>query len=96
VEPGTIEIEDIIQIIDSWKESVVKLDRMIYEDAKKEFSLPTHTSFGLDGDKEDRIADFEQVRGDFDSNIFVKTVLDHIEEKTKLGDRMIEKLKKIL
>lgn len=95
VSPDTITVEDIIDIVRKWKEAVVKLDQMIYEDARKEFSLPTHTSFGLDGDKEDRLADFEQVRGAFDNNTFVKAVLCHIERKTKLCDNTILKLEEV-
>lgn len=35
--------EDIIHIVEKWKEAVVGLDRMVYEDAKKEFSLASMT-----------------------------------------------------
>lgn len=30
--------EDIIHIVEKWKEAVVGLDRMVYEDAKRNFS----------------------------------------------------------
>ena len=30
--------EDVIHIVEKWKEAVVGPDRMVYEDAKKEFS----------------------------------------------------------
>ena len=93
VQIETITAKDIIRIVELWQDSVIKLDKMIYEDARKEFSLPTLTSFGLDGDKADRMVDFEQVRGVFDENTFVKAVLIHIKEKTKLGNDTIKKLK---
>jgi len=92
----TITAKDIIRIVERWKECVVKLDNLIYEDAKKEFSLSSQTSFGVDGNKKDRKTDFEQVRGFFEENPFVKTVLEHIETKTKLGNNMIAKLEKAL
>lgn len=88
----TITAKDIISIVEKWKDAVVSLDRMIYDDAKKEFSLPTRISFGLDGNKRDQKIDFEQVRGVFEKNPFVEAVLQHIELKTKLGDDTIEKL----
>ncbi|QIK53956.1 DUF4954 family protein [Dysgonomonas sp. HDW5A] len=90
----TITAKDIISIVERWKEAVVKLDWMIYEDARKEFSLPTHTSFGMDGDKKDQKIDFEQVRGIFEKNSFVEAVLEHIKVKSKLGEDMIERLSK--
>ncbi|MEN9918951.1 MAG: hypothetical protein RL662_1387 [Bacteroidota bacterium] len=90
----TITANDIIKIIEKWQKSVIDLDRMIYEDARKEFSLSSRISFGIDGNKKDQKIDFEQVRGIFDENPFVKTVLEHIEVKTKLGEDTIKKLQK--
>lgn len=87
-----ITAKDIITIVEKWKEAVIGLDKLIYEDARKEFSLPTHTSFGMDGDSFDKKNDFEQVRGVFEENPFVKAVIEHIEAKSELGDKMIAKL----
>lgn len=88
----TITAKDVIRIINVWREAVVELDKMIYEDAKKEFSLSSRTGFGVDGDRHQQNIDFEQVRGLFEENAFVQVVLNHIETKTKLGEDMILKL----
>lgn len=93
LDPDKITINDVIAIVEEWKKSVVDLDKMVYEDAKKEFSLSAMTGFGADGSHDERKLDFEQVRGDFESNLFVKTVLKHIEVKTALGDELINRLK---
>ena len=90
----TITAQDIINIVERWKTVVVNLDKMIYEDAKKEFSLSSRTGFGLDGDRTQQKDDFEQVRGVFEENAFVKAVLTHIDTKTKLGNEIISRLKK--
>jgi hypothetical protein len=90
----TITAQDIINIVERWKTVVVNLDKMIYEDAKKEFSLSSRTGFGLDGDRTQQKDDFEQVRGVFEENAFVKAVLTHIDTKTKLGNEIISQLKK--
>jgi len=90
----TITADDVINIVHRWKDAVVDLDKMIYADAKKEFSLSAQTGFGVDGDRYQKQVDFEQVRGVFEENAFVQTVLKHIETKTKLGNDTIEKLKK--
>jgi hypothetical protein len=88
-----ITIEDLIAIVREWKESVVKLDRMLYADAKKEFSLSARTGFGFDGASRRTVeADFEQVRGEFETNPFVTEVQAHIERKSALGDRIIAML----
>ena len=91
--PDKITASDIIHIVEKWKEAVVGLDKMVYEDAKKEFSLSAMTGFGADGTKYEKEQDFEQVRGDFESNPFVTAVLKHIEAKTALGNELIERLK---
>ena len=88
--------EDVIKCVELWKKSVVELDEMLYADAKKEFTLSAMTSFGVDGNEQDKQLDFEQVRGQFEKNAFVAEVTDHIARKTALGDSMIEKMKAIL
>ena len=84
-----VTMEQIRCTITDWKEAVVGLDKMVYEDAKKEFDLNSQTGFGVDGDREQAAADFEEVRGSFESNSFVKAVLEHIERKTALGDKIL-------
>lgn len=79
-----------------WQEAVVRLDRMVYEDAKKEFSLTSMTGFGADGDKAEQQQDFEQVRGAFESNPFVMAVLEHIRIKTDLGNELLDRLQPLL
>ncbi len=86
-------VSDIEQIAHRWCESVVRLDRMLYEDAKKEFSSVARIGFGLDASSDrNRRNDFEQVRGDFEKDPFVKMVLDHIAAKTALHDDLISRL----
>ena len=95
IDGATITSNDIIDIVEKWKESVIKLDEMIYEDAKKEFSLSFKTGFGADGNIKERMLDFESVRGAFDKNVFVVTVLKHIKDKRALGNELIERMKQV-
>ena len=91
--PDRITIENLIDIIRRWEESVVSLDNMLYADAKKEFSLSARTGFGFDvASQRTAEADFEQVRGDFETNPFVMETQAHIQRKSALGDRMIAML----
>ena len=87
---------DIADIVERWRNSVVTLDKMLYEDARKEFSLVSRIGFGADGSVESCDADFEQVRGDFDNDDFVKMVLDHIDKKTALGDELLGRIRHLL
>ncbi|HPR60276.1 MAG TPA: DUF4954 family protein [Prolixibacteraceae bacterium] len=83
---------DLVKLVERWRESVIELDKMLYEDAKKEFQLSAMTGFGTDGDAQTKMADFEMVRGKFETNSFVSEILSHIERKTQLGERAIAQI----
>ena len=95
IDAASITSTDVIEIVEKWKKAVIELDEMIYEDAKKEFSLSFKTGFGADGNVQERILDFESVRGAFDNNEFVVTVLKHIKDKRALGDELIARMKQV-
>jgi len=87
-----IEVSDIVNLVHTWKNSVIDIDRALYEDAKKEYQLAIKTSFGMDGNHEERDADFESVRGDFESNAFVRNIISHIEAKSELARELLERM----
>jgi hypothetical protein len=84
--------KDVVAIIQKWKTSVIDLDNLLYEDARKEFTLSSMTGFGIDGGDEDKKLDFEQVRGEFESNSVVAAIREHIKQKSALGDELITRL----
>ena len=88
-------LAQIRKAVEDWQKAVVSLDKMVYNDARKEFDLNSQTGFGVDGDREQAEADFEEVRGSFESNSFVKAVLEHIDKKTALGNKILERLSAI-
>ena len=87
--------DDVVEIVGRWSDSVIKLDRMLYEDARKEFSLVSKTGFGVDGAEARQESDFIHVRGDFESDPFVTMVVDHIDSKTRLGEELIARIGRI-
>lgn len=88
--------EDVARLVRRWHQSVLLLDDLIYEDAKKEFSLTSMTGFGADGDRREQAADFEQVRGDFENNATVRAILGHKRAKIALGNELLERLSLLL
>lgn len=89
-------VEDLSGLVRRWKESVVSLDKLIYEDARKEFSLSAMTSFGADGTMSEREQDFMNVRGSFfEADPFVQSVKEHIKIKSALGESTLEKLSRL-
>ena len=87
--------DDIVAIVEKWKDSVLGIDRFLYEDAKKEFSMAKKTGFGIDGQNGARELDFTEVRGEFENNETVKAIHQHMEKKEALGDEIIEMMGKI-
>ena len=93
---STISIDGLKSLINRWKDSVIGLDNMIYDDARKEFSLSSMTSFGADGGTSEQELDFMNVRGAmFESDPFVTSVKEHIKIKSALCDEVLTKLSKI-
>ena len=68
----SVTVEKLSELIIRWRSSVIALDNLIYEDARKEFTLA-----GLSG---------------FDDDPFVKTVREHIANKTDLADKALKKI----
>ncbi|RKY25345.1 MAG: DUF4954 domain-containing protein [Planctomycetota bacterium] len=87
--------KDVIDLTNEWKTNVVKLDRMLYADAKKEFAATAQIGYGLDDSENAKHSDFEAVRGTFEKNSFVSEIEKHITEKTGLGDELINRMKKL-
>ncbi len=90
-----VTLKQVYEVVDEWQKSVVRLDKMVYEDARKEFNLNSQTGFGVDGDARQQKADFESVRGRFESNAFVVAVKEHIRQKTALGEKVRVQLNNI-
>lgn len=87
-------IDDLKGVIQKWKESVLEIDKYLYEDAKKEFALFNMTGFGIDGEEEDKHLDFGTVRGEFATNPMVVSITEHIAKKELLGNNMMLLLNK--
>lgn len=91
IELSTVTPDQLSGIVRRWKDSVIGIDNMVYADAGKEFSLSAMTSFGADGDHDQRARDFEQVRGSvFEADPFVKSVREHIRVKSALADTVLD------
>ena len=89
-----VDLNDLISLIERWKTSVFKLDQLIYSDAKKEFNQTSKTAYGVDGNDVQADQDFESVRGNFESDTFVKEIANHIKTETETAENLIHKLSK--
>lgn len=87
---------DIIEITHKWMNSVLEIDKLLYEDAEKEFSMINQTGFGVDGDRIVQQHDFENVRGEFETHAEVRAIRDHMAKKEALGHEVISQMEKLL
>ena len=76
-ETESLSNEDLKTVLEKWKVSSNKLLNMVEMDASKEFEGNVRTGFGIDGYQDQ---DFDNVRGNFESNSFKKQ-LDEMRQK---------------
>jgi len=94
-----IEIQDItpeqlIMVIDKWKESLTKQTESILLDAKKEYDDKRRIGYGIDGDEKVRDEDFDAVRGLFEENKFIIEVNNEFEKMLSKWDKFTSLIKK--
>ena len=70
-ESENIGVEDLKMILSEGAKAFVKLNKLIKEDAVKEFDPGAQIGYGIDGDAETVRADFEAVRGNKETNSFI-------------------------
>lgn len=81
--------DGLIQLINDWKTNSGKFNNMVLKDAEKEFDAFSHIGFGPDGDKNEKIADFENIRGNYETNSFILG----LKEESKNIEKRFERLK---
>ena len=93
--PDDFNSEDFVKAVERWKKSSTELDKLMIEDAQKEFSEGVMTGYGVDGDAEAKRLDFEKVRGDFKTNPVVKAIKDRMAAESLLAEELIARIKRI-
>ena len=84
--------QHLLQIISEWQTNSLKLNNMILNDANKEFDSKSQIGFGIDGDSEIKLKDFEEVRGTFAENSFIKEIQSESEQINKTAKDLLKKL----
>lgn len=95
IHPEDMPVDNIIQIISDWKTNTIKLNKMILNDAQKEFGDSSKFGFGIDGDAQTRDDDFVAVRGTYENNKFVAILQKESKETEEKADRLIDILRSI-
>ena len=66
-----ISATDVQELIEKGQKAINYFNDMILRDARKEYNSASKTSFGIDGDEQDKNKDFEEVRGSFETHPFI-------------------------
>ncbi len=91
-----VTLEGLEAIVQRWTETVSALDHMRKADALKEFNETAMTGFGIDGDSDCRLADFDAVRGDADECTEITAIHTHYADALQRGYAAIRHLEKII
>ncbi len=83
IDVAEISGEQLQEIIRDWKENKQRFNKMIMADAQKEYDANSRIGYGIDGDEQVRSADFEAVRGNYETNGFVRELQ---EENSKIEE----------
>jgi hypothetical protein len=86
--------DELIEIIQDWKDNKLKLNKMILRDADKEFDKTSQIGYGIDGDEETVEKDFTNVRGKMEDNSFVKSLRKESQEVEAKAEQYIKTLQK--
>lgn len=89
-EPADINKEDLKTILLEGSNAFVKLNKLIKEDAIKEFDSGAQIGYGIDGDAETVQADFEAVRGNKETNSFIVGLQEESEAVTEKWVNLIK------
>jgi hypothetical protein len=89
---GVFSKEILTQIIDDWKTNSIKINNMILNDAKKEFDSNSKISYGINGNEEITDRDSEAVKGNYESNSFVKNIIKESDEISNKARTILESI----
>lgn len=85
-----ITTDQLLGLVSMWELVTIKLDKMILNDASKEFDDSSKIGFGIDGDTEVCKNDFEAVRGRFEENKFIIGINEEITQTEKRAAELKE------
>ena len=91
----SVSLDHMLSLITRWKEDSIRMNNLILLDTKKEFDANSRIGFGLGGDEAIRDADFEQVRGNYEENSFVRGLLEENNSIEHKASGIIQKLENL-
>ena len=88
-------MDQLLELLSRWETESIRLNKMILNDATKEFDDTSKIGFGIDGEQEVVDKDFTAVRGLPDDNKFIQGIQQEIIETESKATRLRVALEKI-
>jgi hypothetical protein len=92
IDVNNISVLNLIGLLKDWKINALKMNNMTLKDAEKEFDVSSRLGFGLDGDDQTRVMDFQAVRGTYQENKFVLGLQEEVKVIEMNADNLIAQL----
>ena len=90
-----IDVDQLLELLSRWETESIRLNKMILNDAAKEFDDTSKIGFGIDGERAVVDKDFTAVRGLPDDNKFIQGIHQEIIETESKATRLRVALEKI-
>lgn len=87
--------DQFIKIVNDWKTNRIKLNKMVIQDAQKEFDQNARIGYGIDGDAAVCEKDFDEVRGNVETNSFILGLHDEINAVEMKVSKCVKKLEQL-
>lgn len=88
-------ISELKELLTEWKAGTIKFNNMVLKDAEKEFDQLSRIGFGPDGDEDEQFADFEAIRGKYETNSFILGLKKESDEIEKVYEQLSVRLNKL-
>ncbi len=95
IDVDKIDSAQLLELLSKWETESIKLNKMILNDAAKEFDDGSKIGFGIDGDQEVVNKDFTAVRGLANENKFIIGIHEEIKETESKAAQLRASLEKI-
>ncbi|MDX1283942.1 MAG: DUF4954 family protein, partial [Draconibacterium sp.] len=95
IDIATISKQELLKIVTEWKTNSIKFNNMVLKDAEKEFDQLSRIGFGIDGEDDEKTADFEAIRGIYEENSFILGIKKKTAEIENITNSLVTKIESL-
>ncbi|MDD4754603.1 MAG: DUF4954 family protein [Prolixibacteraceae bacterium] len=95
IDINTLTKTTLTELVSTWNNSTIKFNKMVLKDAEKEFDQMSRIAYGPDGDENEKQADFESVRGKYESNSFIAGIQKELQNTEERYNELLKRIEKL-